>query len=119
MNRLKEFLKVNHLRQIDLAEYLGVSRSYMSQAVSGWARLSQDKLLQIIENDKWDTSMFDKQEEPPRTTAPEILILRERIKYLEQLLEEKERLINILLKKGNLSPGCPSENDSEAQSTEI
>lgn len=119
MTRIKEFLAANRLRQVDVAEYLGVSRAYMSQVVSGWARLAPDKLLQLIENNKgWDTSMFDKAEEPQSTTQ-EVFILRDRIRYLERILAEKERLINVLLDKANLSPGCPPEKDKETQNTEI
>lgn len=98
MTALQEFLKCNRLRQVDLVKYLDVSRPYMSQLVNGSARLSPDKFNKLVENKNgWDTSMLTLEE--PVRTEPEIILLREKVKYLEQMLDEKERLINVLMEK--------------------
>lgn len=96
MTTIKEFLKVNGLRQVDLVKYLDISRPYMSQLVNGSARLSPDKFNKLVENKNgWDTSMLTLEE--PVRTEPEVILLREKVKYLEQMLDEKERLITVLL----------------------
>lgn len=120
---LKNFRKVNNLTQSVLGEYLGVQKSYLSQVESGKNKLSKEKLSKLIRNDKgWDTSMLTNATHlgDNRVTAKvagngsvstninygsdECTVLKERIKYLEnslaekeRLIEEKERLINVLL----------------------
>lgn len=59
MNEYKQFLKVNHLRQVDLAKYLGITESAVSNIVNGRARPSEENLIKILENDcGWDVSMI-------------------------------------------------------------
>lgn len=120
---LKNFRKVNNLTQSVLGEYLGVQKSYLSQVESGKNKLSKEKLSKLIRNDKgWDTSMLTNATHvgDNRVTAKvagngsvstninyssdECAVLKERIKYLEnslaekeRLIEEKERLIGVLL----------------------
>lgn len=122
---LKSFRKVNNLTQSVLGEYLGVQKSYLSQVESGKNKLSKEKLSKLIHNDKgWDTSMLTNATHvgDNRVTAKvagngsvstninygsdECTVLKERIKYLEQslaekerLIEEKERLIGVLLER--------------------
>lgn len=122
---LKNFRKVNNLTQSVLGEYLGVQKSYLSQVESGKNKLSKEKLSKLIRNDKgWDTSMLTNATHvgDNRVTAKvagngsvstninyssdECAVLKERIKYLEQslaekerLIEEKERLIGVLLER--------------------
>lgn len=122
---LKNFRKVNNLTQSVLGEYLGVQKSYLSQVESGKNKLSKEKLSKLIRNDKgWDTSMLTNATHlgDNRVTAKvagngsvstninygsdECTVLKERIKYLEQslaekerLIEEKERLIGVLLER--------------------
>lgn len=61
MNEIEEFLALNKLKQIQLAEFLGMDKSSISQAVSGKMRLSQAKINQILMNKNgWDCSMFDR-----------------------------------------------------------
>ena len=98
MNNIKEFLRANHLRQVDLVRYLGISRPYMSQVVSGASKLSPEKMDKLRDNSEgWDTSMLTVEEKPGED--PEIMMLRQRVKFLEQLLDEKERLITVLMDK--------------------
>ena len=59
MTVYKQFLKTNHLKQVELAKYLGVTESSISSAVNGRNRLSEENLVKILENDKgWDVSML-------------------------------------------------------------
>lgn len=56
---LQQFLATNHLQQLDLINYLHLSKSTISQAVSGKSNLSKIKLLELIQNDQgWDVSML-------------------------------------------------------------
>lgn len=54
---LKAFRKSNHLRQDDVADYLNVTRGYISMVENGLSKLSEDKLLSLLANTNgWDTS---------------------------------------------------------------
>jgi transcriptional regulator with XRE-family HTH domain len=123
MMDVKGFLKANNLKQVDLAKFLGVSDVAISNAVKGKSSFSEENLSKLLKNDKgWDTSMLTNATHvgDNRVTAKvagngsvstninygsdECAVLKERIKYLEnslaekeRLIEEKERLINVLL----------------------
>ena len=59
MVELKEFRKVNNLRQKELADYLGVSREYISIAENGKTKLAFSQLGKLRNNPYgWDTSML-------------------------------------------------------------
>lgn len=104
-NRIRNFLKANHLRQVDIVEYLGISRPYMSQVTNGAANLSPENLERLINNDKgWSVEALTSDEPEPQDEATELAVLRERVKYLEMIVDEKERTIQLL------SPQRPSEN---------
>lgn len=63
MTDLKAFRKVNSLLQKDLADYLGVSREFISMAESGKAPLPYNHLRKLLDNEKgWDVSMLSVQE---------------------------------------------------------
>lgn len=122
---LKGFRKRNKLTQIELAKYLGVLQGFVSQIESGNSKLPEDKLKMLLENPNgWDTTLLTKATHvgDNRVTAKvagngsvstninygsdECTVLKERIKYLEQslaekerLIEEKERLIGVLLER--------------------
>lgn len=122
---VKGFLKANNLKQVDLAKFLGVSDVAISNAVKGKSSFSEENLSKLLKNDKgWDTSMLTNATHvgDNRVTAKvagngsvstninygsdECVVLKERIKYLEQslaekerLIEEKERLIGVLLER--------------------
>lgn len=120
MTRIGDFLRANNLRQADMVRFLGVSRPYMSQLVAGTARLSRARLEKILRNGNgWDVSMLS--EEDSAEAPSEAAVLRERISYLERLLEEKERLIGVLMGTagtGNPSPQCPFRTSKKSQTTE-
>ena len=125
MMDVKGFLKANNLKQVDLAKFLGVSDVAISNAVKGKSSFSEENLSKLLKNDKgWDTSMLTNATHvgDNRVTAKvagngsvstninygsdECAVLKERIKYLElslaekeRLIEEKERLIGVLLER--------------------
>lgn len=65
MTELKAFRKANNLLQKDLAEFLGVSREFISMAESGKAPLPYPHLRKLLDNEQgWDVSMFVTHEGP-------------------------------------------------------
>lgn len=62
---MKEFRKVNNLKQKELAEYLDTDRSFISKVEKGDSGLSRKNLKKILNNPNgWDVSMFAKLENP-------------------------------------------------------
>lgn len=54
---LKEFRKCNGLSQKDVAEFLGVSRSFIGQVEAGFSKLPSDKIDKLLANNHgWDVS---------------------------------------------------------------
>lgn len=116
---LKEFRKVNNLTQTELGDYLGIKKSFISKIESGIVNLPKDKLKKLLCNSNgWDTSALEATHIENNITAKasgnaqatnnvhyasddnmKIAVLEERIKYLEILVAEKERLISILMDK--------------------
>lgn len=60
----QQFIKLNFLKKIEIAEYLGVSPSYISKVLNG-EPISPDKLRKLLEHPSWDTSMLH--DERPNT----------------------------------------------------
>ena len=59
MTTIKQFLEVNDLKQVEVARYLSIGESFMSQLVKGSRPLPKNLLKRILENDLgWDVSMF-------------------------------------------------------------
>ena len=60
MNTVEDFIKKNRLKAKDVAEYLGISKGYMSRLVSGQDGLPTHQFRKLLENDKgWDTTMLE------------------------------------------------------------
>lgn len=55
---LEEFIYINKLQKKDLAEYLGVSSSMITQYLSGHRPLPAKKIEQILEHPTWDKAPF-------------------------------------------------------------
>lgn len=56
---LKAFRKTNRIKQEDLANYLKVSRGFISLVEIGSSKLPEDKLEKILANEcGWDTTML-------------------------------------------------------------
>ena len=59
MSEFAKFLDVNELKRRDIAEYLGVSGSFITQIRKGERPLPQKMLAEIKANAYgWDVSMF-------------------------------------------------------------
>lgn len=59
MRDYKNFLKTNHLKQVELANFLDITESAVSNVVRGKADLSEDNLDRLLNNDRgWDVSML-------------------------------------------------------------
>ena len=59
MNELREFRKANHLTQLQLGEYLGIGKSFVSSIETGKASIPDEKFTKLLQNDQgWDTSML-------------------------------------------------------------
>lgn len=109
---ISRFRRLNNLLQQTVADYIGVTRSYLSQVENGRAELAPSKIQRLINNDKgWDVSTLCKQNETivqsmgngchnnTQVIGVDVSVLEEKISMLEKLLEEKERTIQILLNK--------------------
>lgn len=106
MLALKTFRFVNHLSQQQVAEFLGVSKSYVSKAEAGKLGFHEEHLSKLILNDQgWNTEML--QELSPmfteletrtqsRSESEDELI---RLRAENSLLREQlERALNIIEK---------------------
>lgn len=58
MNIFLNFLETNNLKKVDIANYLGVSKQYVTQLCNGTAELSVERLQSLLENREWETSML-------------------------------------------------------------
>lgn len=52
LESLRNFFEVNHLKQSEVAKYLGISRSHMSNVLHGEDSLHLTKLTKLLENDR-------------------------------------------------------------------
>lgn len=67
---LKAFRKANKIKQEVLADYLGVSRGYISIVETTDSKLSDEKVAMLLANDKsWDTSMLIQSETSPNISV--------------------------------------------------
>lgn len=58
-----DFLSANSIDIVDLAKYLGLSKAYMSQIVSGASKLADSRYQMLIDNPYgWDTSMLSREQ---------------------------------------------------------
>lgn len=58
-----DFLSANSIDIVDLAKYLGLSKAYMSQIVSGSSKLADSRYQMLIDNPYgWDTSMLSREQ---------------------------------------------------------
>ena len=59
MAGLRSFLFFNNISQLEVANYLGISKGQMSKLVSGAATLRPEQLMKLITNDKgWKTDFL-------------------------------------------------------------
>lgn len=59
MSNFEKFLKNNKIQKQVIAEYLGVSKAFVTQLSQGSRKLPEDKLKLIKENKDWDASALE------------------------------------------------------------
>lgn len=110
MGYFEKFLKDNKIQKQVIAQYLGVSRTFVTQLSQGVRKLPEDKLKKIKENKDWDTSSLEMNNNSGilikesnisgnvhqgnrqyYSDSPDVL--RAQIEQLERLIEEKEARI--------------------------
>lgn len=113
---LKRFRKDNDLTQTVVGEYLGIGKSFISRIESGEVGLPEEKLIKLLNNDKgWDiTSLLANSTINQKginnvvgsgnkimdtSEHDELIKLRVENEMLKLQLNEKERLIQILMNK--------------------
>ncbi len=110
---LQQFLVTNHLQQTDLKDFLGLSKSTISQAVSGKSKLSALKLIELIENDRgWDTSMLspDARINQAGNINTGDIINSPNVQNSVQINSEITRLIDMLEKKDSTIDSLIEQN---------
>lgn len=110
---LQQFLVTNHLQQTDLIDFLGLSKSTISQAVSGKSKLSALKLIELIENDRgWDTSMLspDARINQAGNINTGDIINSPNVQNSVQINSEITRLIDMLEKKDSTIDSLIEQN---------
>lgn len=98
---IKEFRKENNLQQNDLADYLGLSQSFLSQIERGNRPLAQKHIRKLLENDKFVTTMIKKK--PQSSKQNRVSMDREVFDLLKNQSEtilSQQRTIEILAGKG-------------------
>lgn len=133
--KVRDFLKVNNLKQVDLARYLCVTEAAISNVVKGKSEFSEDNLIKIVNNPHgWDVTMLTSdQPENPAEIEPDVVFIKNRlmthieeqsatIKSLLDLLkaerEKVERLEEELRTyrehKGETAPAAAASSDARA-----
>ena len=93
---VRDFLKVNGLKQVELARYLNVTEAAISNVVKGKSSFSTENLIKIKSNPYgWDTSMLEDQQQP-KLIAEQIPQLSNVEVLLRDMLAEKEAKIDAL-----------------------
>ena len=94
--KVREFLKVNSLKQVELARYLSVTEAAISNVVKGKSEFSEENLIKIRNNPHgWDVSMLeDRRDENPVEEKPSQDVT---ITTLLGLLAEKDKDIRTLI----------------------
>ena len=110
MSNFEKFLKDNKIQKQDIAEFLGVSKAFITQLSQGTRKLPSDKYDLIKANKAWDCSALDVKDNSgilinSSTISGDIHqdnrkyfsdspdVLRAQIEQLERLIDEKEERI--------------------------
>lgn len=128
--KVREFLKVNNLKQRELSRYLGVTEAAISNVVKGKSSFSDENLIKILNNPYgWDVSMLTERqpenavkEQPDESGMTEKLFAlvedqRAEIKMLLSMLREKDAKIEELrreldARKGGTAPSVAGSSDA-------
>lgn len=89
---LKAFRKANSISQVELAEYLSVGQSFISQVEKGSRPLPKEYISKLSANPNWDISMLAE----PKTPATDQPMESTLVSYLERKVSDQEILIREL-----------------------
>lgn len=89
---LKAFRKANSISQVELAEYLSVGQSFISQVEKGSRPLPKEYISKLSANPDWDISMLTE----PKTPATDQPMESTLVSYLERKVSDQEILIREL-----------------------
>ena len=89
---LKAFRKANKISQVELAEYLSVGQSFISQVEKGTRPLPKEYISILSANPNWNVSMLTRPENP-MADEPKADGL---VEYLERKVSDQEILIREL-----------------------
>lgn len=94
--KVRDFLKVNNLKQVDLARYLCVTEAAISNVVKGKSEFSEDNLIKIVNNPHgWDVTMLTSdQPENPAEIKPDMTFIKN---SLMKHIESQDATISSLL----------------------
>ena len=107
----KAFREANNLTQIEVGEYLGVQKAFVSAIENGRNKLPKAKLALLLQNPHgWDVSMLSQSEESGGTGQVQenalVAELRAQIERLERKVDdlnrelgEKEAILKFLSQK--------------------
>ena len=93
---VRDFLKANSLKQVELARYLGITEAAISNVVKEKSEFSKENLIKIMNNPYgWDTSMLEGHPQPELVaeTIPQLSSVEA---LLRDMLAEKEAKIDAL-----------------------
>lgn len=94
--KVREFLKVNSLKQVEIARYLGVTEAAISNVVKGKSEFSDENLIKILNNPYgWDVSMLKESDQPEN--AVEENPQDGMVNTLLTLIAEKDKNIRTLI----------------------
>lgn len=113
MTAFANFLFINEITKTEIAEFLGVSNSFITKICKGEKNLPEEHRVKIYNSDKgWDTTPLEGRIVQTIGSATignhsnnntqiigENEALKRENELLKQLLEEKERTIQILMNK--------------------
>lgn len=97
MGSFEKFLKDNKIQKQEIAQFLNVSRAFVTQLSQGTRKLPPDKMALIKANTAWDCSALDisgnvsQDNRQYYSDSPDVL--RAEIDKLDRIIAEKEERI--------------------------
>ena len=96
---LKAFRKANNISQVQLAEYLGVVQSFISQVEKGIRPIPKECISKIVANQDWDTSMLISANQPVELDVMEHVFKGPLFDLVEKTNKVNEMLLSMLQAK--------------------
>ncbi len=95
---IRAFIYVNNIPQKDIAEYLSVSKGYISQVISGKKELSESNLSKLVNNPYgWDVTMLTTQSRDEVVEGQESKCETDIADRLLAIIEDQKKDIQMLL----------------------